>query len=79
MTHNRRICSNEETFAEYNDRAELELTQADNLSKKEKELVKSFMKQSLLFQNLDKKDEDIIMKAMTVRDVDEYEMIIKEG
>ena len=23
MTHNRRICSNEETFAEYNDRAEL--------------------------------------------------------
>ena len=37
------------------------------------------MKSSILFQNLDQKDEDIIMKAMAIREVDEYEVVIKEG
>ena len=69
----------EENFSDYNDRAELELTQTDHLQGREKGLVKSYMKNSILFQNLDEKDEEIIMKAMTVREVDEYEVIVKEG
>lgn len=47
----------EESFGDYNDRAELELTQTDYLQGKEKGLVKSYMKNSILFQNLDDKDE----------------------
>ena len=43
------------------------MTEADHLSRKEKDLVRSFMNSSILFQNLDRKDEEIIMRAMTVR------------
>jgi signal-transduction protein with cAMP-binding, CBS, and nucleotidyltransferase domain len=55
------------------------MTQSDNLTKEEKSFVKSFMHSSILFQNLDSKDEEIIMKAMTVRETEEYEVIVKEG
>jgi CRP-like cAMP-binding protein len=39
----------------------------------------SFMRSSILFQNLDAKDEEIIMRAMTARVTEEYEVVIKEG
>ena len=56
--HSRKVFSmSEESFGDYNDRAELELTQTDYLQGKEKGLVKSYMKNSILFQNLDDKDE----------------------
>ena len=39
----------------------------DNLAQKEKVFLKKFMHSFILFQNLDSKDEEIIMKAMTIK------------
>lgn len=55
------------------------MTEADIMTTREKDLMKEYMRNSILFQNLDNKDEEIIMKAMTIREVHEYELVIKEG
>lgn len=63
----RRICISEEVFGEFNDRMELELNEGSGLTEDERELVRSFMRGSILFQNLDAKDEEIIIRAVTAK------------
>lgn len=46
----------DESFGDYNDKAELELTQTENLTKEDRTFLKEFMHSSILFQNLDSKD-----------------------
>lgn len=55
------------------------MNEQDELTQSEKELVKSFIRGSILFQNLDSKDEEIIVKAVKIQEAEEYEVVIKEG
>jgi cAMP-dependent protein kinase regulator len=68
----------EEVFGEFNLREDIVLAEK-SMSESEKVLVKSLLRSSILFQNLDCKDEEVLLKAMVSKDTEEHELIIREG
>lgn len=42
-------------------------------------LVKSLIRNSIFFQNIDSRDEEVILQAIEFKKAEEYELIIKEG
>lgn len=76
--HRSRMGISEEVFGEFNLREELVVAEK-SMSEDEKVLVKSLLRSSILFQNLDCKDEEALLKAIASKDTEEHELIIKEG
>ena len=49
------------------------------VNEEEKEIVRNLLQSSVLFQNLDIKDEGVIFDSISSHQAEEYELIIKEG
>lgn len=68
----------EEAFGFYNKKQSVVLTQIPKSLETEL-LIKSLIRNSILFQNLDWKDEEILIKSMSENEFSTGDVVIKEG
>ncbi len=62
-----RSAISEEVFGNFNFRDEIDLKQEIKVLEEEKTIVKNLLKNNFLFQNMDEKDEEIILRAINVQ------------
>lgn len=73
-----RLGISEEVFGSFNKKEQIALKDVPK-SEETKLLIRSLVRNSILFQNLDSKDEDILIKAMEEKEYSAGSTIIKEG
>lgn len=73
-----RIGISEEAFGSFNKKETMELTEVPK-DQETTMLIKSLIRNSILFQNIDSRDEEALIKAMNFKDYAEGDRVISEG